>query len=160
MRKQGRSTFGARLPSLVIADVALEECLKAVHKRTDTYHIFVIPRLFTSRWMRLLYKLCDFVFHVQPGSRQWPSDMHEPLFIGISLPLLNRYPWTLRGTQLLVELEGQLCKVQGWGKGDRRDLLQHFLQTPGKLARVSNGVARQVLRMPRTEQVSDEADRG
>ena len=114
-------------PPPVIADVALEECLKAVHKRTDSYHIFVIPRLFTPRWTRLLYKLSDFIFHVQPGSRHWPSDMHEPLFIGISLPLLNRYPWTLRGTPLLVELEGQLRKVQGSGKGDGRDILQQLL---------------------------------
>ena len=61
-------------PPPVIADVALEECLKAVHKRTDCFHIFVIPRLFTPRWMRLLYKLSDFVFHIQPGSPWWPSD--------------------------------------------------------------------------------------
>jgi hypothetical protein len=31
-------------PPPVIADVALEECLKAVHKRTDAFHIFLIPR--------------------------------------------------------------------------------------------------------------------
>ena len=30
-------------PAPVIAEVALEECLKAVHKRMDAYHIFVIP---------------------------------------------------------------------------------------------------------------------
>ena len=84
----------------------------------------------------LLYKLSDFVFHVKPGSRFWPSDMHEPLFIGISLPLLNRYPWSLRGTPSLVGLERQLCEMQGKGQCDRRDILQQLLQTPGVLARV------------------------
>ena len=143
-------------PAPVIADVALEECLKAVHKCTDAFHIFLIPRLFTPRWMRLLYKLSDFVFHVKPGSRFWSSDMHEPLFIGISLPLLNRYPWSLRGTPLLVGLERQLCEVQGKGQGDGRDILQQLLRTPGVLARVSEGVARQVLRMPSAGPVSDE----
>ena len=143
-------------PAPVIADVALEECLKAVHKRTDAFHIFLIPRLFTPRWMRLLYKLSDFVFHVKPGSRFWPSDMHEPLFVGISLPLLNRYPWSLRGTPLLVGLERQLCQVQGQGRGDGRDILQQLLRTPGVLARVSDGVARKVLRMPSAGPVSDE----
>ena len=34
-------------PPPVLADIALEECLKAVHKRTDAYHIFLIPRNFT-----------------------------------------------------------------------------------------------------------------
>jgi hypothetical protein len=79
-------------PAPVIADVALEECLKAIHKRTDAFHVFVIPRLFSPRWMRLLYKLADFVFHIPPGSPHWPCTMHEPLFVGISLPLLNRNP--------------------------------------------------------------------
>ena len=143
-------------PPPVIADVALEECLKAVHKRTDSFHIFVIPRLFTTRWMRLLYKLSDFVFHVQPGSHFWPSDMHEPLFVGISLPLLSRFPWTLRGTPLLVELEGHLCKVQGSGQGDGRDILQQLLRTPGVLARVPEGVACKVLRMSGDGAVSNE----
>jgi hypothetical protein len=27
----------------VIADVALKECMKAIHKRTDAFHIFLIP---------------------------------------------------------------------------------------------------------------------
>jgi hypothetical protein len=30
-------------PPPVIADVTLEECAKAIHKRTDAYHIFLIP---------------------------------------------------------------------------------------------------------------------
>lgn len=36
-------------PPPIIADVALEEALKAIHKRTDAFHIFVIPRLVASR---------------------------------------------------------------------------------------------------------------
>jgi hypothetical protein len=82
-------------PTPVIADDALEECLKAVHKRTDAFHIFVIPRLFSPQWMQLLYKLADLVFHIPPGSPHWPCTMHEPLFVGIALPLLNRNPCTL-----------------------------------------------------------------
>jgi hypothetical protein len=147
-------------PPPVIADVALEECLKAVHKRTDCFHIFVIPRLFTPRWMRLLYKLSDFVFHLQPGSLWWPSDMHEPLFVGISLPLLSRYPWTLRGTPLLVGLDRQLREVQRSGQGDGRHLLQQLLRTPGVLARVSESVACQMLRMPGEGAVSNEEGGG
>jgi hypothetical protein len=34
-------------PPQVLADVALEECLKAVHKRTNGVHIFLIPRLYS-----------------------------------------------------------------------------------------------------------------
>jgi hypothetical protein len=31
------------VPPPIIADVALEECFKAIHKRTDAYRIFLIP---------------------------------------------------------------------------------------------------------------------
>ncbi len=38
-------------PPPIIADVALEECAKAIHKCTDAYHIFLIPRLYSPLWM-------------------------------------------------------------------------------------------------------------
>jgi hypothetical protein len=143
-------------PAPVIADVALEECLKAVHKRTDAYHIFVIPRLFSPRWMRMLYKLADFVFPIPPGATHWPCSMHEPLFIGISFPLLNRPPWTLQRTPLLVGLERQLRQVQATGESNGGDILRQLLRTPRRLAGVSEDVARKVLRMPGNGEVSGE----
>jgi len=83
-------------PPPVIADVALEECMKAVHKRTDAFHIFLIPRLYSPAWLRILYKLSDFTFAIPPCSQHWPRHMHEPLFIGISLPLIRCCPWSVR----------------------------------------------------------------
>jgi hypothetical protein len=83
------------LPPSVIADVTLEECAKAIHKRTDAYHVFLIPRLYSPLWLRMFYKVLDFVFKLPPGSRHWSSPMHKPLFVGISLPLLTRNPWSL-----------------------------------------------------------------
>ena len=40
-----------QVPPPIIADVALEECAKATHKRTDAYHIFLIPRLYSPFWL-------------------------------------------------------------------------------------------------------------
>jgi hypothetical protein len=85
--------------------------------------------------------------------------MYEPLFVGISLPLLNRHPWTFRGTPLLVGLERQLCQVQGSGQGDERDILLQLLRTPRRLACVSENVARKVLQMPGAGEVSSKEDR-
>ena len=70
------------MPPPVIADVALKECMKAVHKRTDAVHIFVIPCLFTPRWTQAFHKLYDFDFSVPVGSTHWPASIHEPLWIG------------------------------------------------------------------------------
>ena len=127
----------------MIAEVALEECPKAVHKRTDAYHIFVILRLFSPRWIRLLYKLANFVFHIPPGSPHWPCSAHECLFVGILLLLLNRHLWTLRRTPLLVGLEPQLREVQVTGESNGGDILCKLLRTPWRLASVSEGVSTQ-----------------
>jgi hypothetical protein len=35
----------------VITNVTLEECAKAIHKPTDAYHVFLIPRLYSPLWM-------------------------------------------------------------------------------------------------------------
>ena len=132
-------------PPPIIADVALEECAKAIHKRTDAYHVFLIPRLYSPLWLRMFYKLSDFVFKIPPGSRHWPSSMHEPLFVGISLPLLPRNPWSLRGTPLLVELEGQLRQVLSSREEDGGNILRQLLRTPRQVASMSEGVARKLL---------------
>ena len=82
-------------PPPVIALVALEEALRARHKRTDATHIFSIPHLCSPSSTRLFFKLADFVFKLLPGTSHWPSTMHKPLFVGISLPLVRHYPWSL-----------------------------------------------------------------
>jgi hypothetical protein len=46
-------------PPPAVADAMLEELLKARHKRTDTYHVIVIPRLMAPKWRRLFHKVSD-----------------------------------------------------------------------------------------------------
>ena len=106
----------------MIADVALEECLKATHKRQDACHIFIVPRLLTPTWRRLFRKLCDFVVIMPVGHPFWPTHMHEPLFLGVSLPFVHHRPWSLRGTPLLVALERDLRQVWASSEKDGRDI--------------------------------------
>ena len=86
--------------------------------------------------------------------------MHEPLFIGISFPLLHRNPWSLRRTPLLVELERQLRQVLCAGEEDGGDILRKLLRTSRQLARVSEGVARKMLRMSGDGAVPNEESGG
>ena len=148
------------IPPLVVADVALEEALRAVHKRSDATHSFVIPRLCTPLWSKLLFKLCDFIFRAPAGSPFWPLDMHEPLWIGIALPFIRYRPWSLRGTPLLVAMARELQEVLSSGKGDGRDILRQLLRVQGRVNAVSERVARGVLRMPGSGKVPDDETHG
>ena len=86
--------------------------------------------------------------------------MHEPLFIGISFPLLHRNPWSLRRTPLLVELERQLRQVLRAGEEDGGDILRKLLRTLRQLASVPEGVARRMLRMSGAGEVPDQQNSG
>ena len=145
-------------PPPVIADVALEECLKATHKRQDACHIFIVPRLLTPAWRRLFRKLCDFVVIVPVGHPFWPTHMHEPLFLGISLPFVQHRPWSLRGTPLLVALERDLRQVWASSEKDGRDILRKLLRTPGRVSAMPKVLARRMLRMPGEGTVSNNED--
>ena len=142
-------------PPPIIADVALEEALKAQHKRTDTTHIVTIPRLYAPSWLRLFHKLCDFIVRIPVGSTHWPSGLHEPLFLGISLPYIRYSPWSLRGTPMLVDLDRRMREMLSSGEGDGGDLLLELLRLPRRLSSVSEDVARGMLRMPRAGKVPD-----
>jgi hypothetical protein len=108
----------------------------------------------------MLYKVSDIVVKFPAGSQHWLSNMHEPLFIGISLPLLTRKPWTFRITPLLVGLERELHQVLRSGEEDGRDLLRKLLRTLRQLASVSESVARKLLRLSGTRKVPVEDDSG
>jgi hypothetical protein len=111
-------------PPPAIADAALEELLKARHKQTDTCHVIVIPRLMAPRWRRLFHKVADLSFVVDANVSFWPSNMFEPLFVGIVFPLsldidhgLSSVPplwWKWAGncvkcSKKVTSLEGVFC---------------------------------------------------
>jgi hypothetical protein len=114
-------------PPPIIADVALEECLKSVHKQTNAYHVFLIPRLYSPLWLRMFYKVSDFVFHISPGNLHWPAALHELLFVGIALPSLNRPPWSLQRMPKVVGLERRVRALFATSEGDGRNLLRELL---------------------------------
>ena len=76
-------------PPPAAADAALEQLLLSRHKRTDLYHVVVIPRLVTPKWRRLFNKVCDFSLVVPTGCSFWPDQMFEPLWLGIVLPCID-----------------------------------------------------------------------
>jgi hypothetical protein len=59
-------------------------------------------------WFRQLYKAADIVFDVPVGADCWPSDMYEPLIVGIVFPFLRHPPWQLRLTPKMFSLARDL----------------------------------------------------
>ncbi len=146
-------------PPPVIADVALEEYLKAIHKLSDAYHIFLVPRLCFPLWLQMFHKFSDFSFHISPGALFWPALMHEPLFVGIALPLLRRKLWSLQQTPLLVGLERKLRGLPDPSNADRQDILHKLLRVPRRFASLQEDLARGMLQVSGDGEVPPSHDR-
>ena len=114
---------------------ALEQLAFSRHKRPDFLHIVVCPRLFTSLWRKRLFKLADCVVEIPAGARAfWPTSMHEPLILGVVLPLVSFPPWQLRRTTEVLDLEGKLREVWKTPHGDERSLLCQLLKLSRRVA--------------------------
>ena len=113
-------------PPPAAADVAIEQLRIARIKRQDSSHIFVCPRLMTPLWMKQVYKACDVVVFVAPGTPGWPADMLEPLLIGFCFPYLDSYPWQLRSTPKMYSFARKLHGVRKTPDVDPGPLLRQF----------------------------------
>ena len=88
-------------------------------------HMFVVPRLMTHLWRKILVKDMDVLFTVQVGKHFWESPQHEPLIVALILPLshVDKYmgPWLSAGTSqarnLVCELDlnFKFYKKGWWG---------------------------------------------
>ena len=85
-------------PPPAAADIAVEYMARAIHKRSNSTHVFLCPRLQTARWFRMLLKATDLVLRIPPGTPVWSLDQHEPLILAISFPLSRDKPWKHGGT--------------------------------------------------------------
>ena len=114
-----------------VADAALKELLKAQNKRTDTFHVLLIPRLMTPRWRHLFNKACDFLFVISPGSSFWSVKIYELLWVGIVLPFTKHRPWCLRRAPLLVEIRRSLHEVLETCEADHGIICGNFCFSRG-----------------------------
>ena len=117
------------VPPPAVAGNTMEELIRSRHMNPRVPHIFVCPRLMTYGWRKSLMKTAGTIFYVAPGSKSfWPKEMHEPLLIDLVLPFIDVYPWQLRRSPKLLELERQLQDM--WNHSDRneRSILRRFWQ--------------------------------
>lgn len=123
-----RRSYVWALPPTV-AGVAVEELIKARHKRPFSSHVFVCSRLFTHAWQKRLFKTADIVLTIPPGAPFWLKEMFEPLILAICLPLSTRRPWGMRQSCSLLAMEGQLHAVWKGESGIAGAILHKFLKS-------------------------------
>ncbi len=121
-------------PPPAIADLAVDELEESRHKRKHLSHIFLTPRLLTFAWRKKLFKICDLVFEIPPGSRPfWPSCEHEPLIVGLTLRFSSCSPWQVKRGADLLELDRALREVWKIQAGDERSILRQFCLSPERM---------------------------
>jgi hypothetical protein len=65
----------------------------------------------TAKWRRLLNKVADFIVSIPVGCPIWPHEMHEPLTLAFICPLVDRKPWILRDSDLVVHLDASVSRM-------------------------------------------------
>ena len=88
-----------------LGSVALMYLWKSVHKRPDRNHVFVIPKIMTYSWRKIMLKTCDVLFCIGIRHPLWGQCMYGSLFVAVYLPLLQCYPWTYRRSLSVLALE-------------------------------------------------------
>jgi hypothetical protein len=132
-------------PPPAAADVALEELRKARIKRQDSTHFFICPRLMSPEWLKQLNKTADLTFNVPPGTPGWPTDLFEPLTIGIVFPFLRSRPWQLKGTPKMFHLARQVRKMFKEEVLDASDFLRKLLLEFKRIFAMPADVVRRML---------------
>ena len=142
-------------PPPIIGDVAVEELRKARHKRQQSMHVFIIPRLMQPFWRKQLYKAADLVLSLPPGHLYWPVNMFEPLTIAIIFPFIRHKPWQLRGCTRLMDLGRTLSEV--WKEDSRLEgpLLRELSSFHREVSALSRDLACTMLYSVRPGSVSN-----
>ena len=146
-------------PAPAAAAAAVEELRKARHKRVESTHVFIVPRLMAPLWRKHLYKAADIVLTIPPGHKAWPEEMLEPLTIAFCFPYLSHSPWQLKRSQILLELGRTLHEVWNSDPSAEGPVLRQLWKLPTRLANLSEVVAQSLLRGEVKPEVSRRATR-
>jgi hypothetical protein len=138
-------------PAPSVAKFAVEELRRARLKRHESCHIFVCPRMFTTKWRKQLYKVADLVFEIPCGVvDSWDDSQYEPLVVGIVFPFVTYRPWQLRNTPKLLAVARKLRTLWKEDPASARDFLRKFCLFTRTLDTLSKGLVWELLQTPHT----------
>ena len=128
------------------AAYALEEIGMIQTKRCDKFcAIVTVPCLLRPTWLRLFCPQVDVYFTVPPSHPFWPKSMHEPLLVGICLPLLKHEPWSWLESPGVVGFGRKVSALLKDDHGRARDILRKFWLSTKRIPHLPAGVVRKLL---------------
>ena len=126
--------------------VALEQYMTARLKRGDSVGaVVLIPDLMRPEWFRRFSKEMDFIITIPGRWPEWPSEMHEALLMGFSLPLLRCYPWRWGRSPAVVAFARAVSAVFKMDTLYARDLLREFWILTSRVPTLPHGLVRSLL---------------
>jgi hypothetical protein len=140
--KKGRYVWS---PPPGAAPAALEQLRKSRHKRQNSTHLFICPRLLYPLWQRSLFRSADLILEIPAGHPAWPANMHEPLILAIYFPFISHRPWQLKRSPCLLDVEGYLQRMFKACEGAEGLVLRQLWSFSRRLASMSSELAWKVL---------------
>jgi len=134
------------VPAPAAGQHAIEQLRQARLKRTESTHLFLIPRIFTSLWRKQLYKVADLVVELPFDSKYWIETLqHEPLTFAFIFPFIPQKPWQLKRTYALLGMGRLLRSLWKENPLSTWDILQQFLSWTGRIFTMPEGMVWKML---------------
>jgi len=139
------------VPPPAAGQFAVEELRAARNKRTQSLHIFLIPRLFTPLWKRQLSRVSDLYLELPFVEGVWDKSIyHEPLTLVFIFPFLTHSPWRLRRSSTFLEMGRMLPRLWKEGNIPPGTLLRQLLSFSRDLESMSKDMVCKMLRSSRS----------
>jgi hypothetical protein len=108
--------------------------------------VVLVPGLMRPEWFRRFVRTVDVYFVIPAGAcPEWPASMHEPLTVGIYLPLFSASPWDWRRVPFLVPFAREMSSMYKAGDPSGRDFLREFWASSGELSEMPGSMVSRVL---------------
>jgi hypothetical protein len=95
---------------------------------------------------------------MKAGSEAWPSEMFEPLTIGIVFPFLDVRPWQIKGTSKMLQLGRTMPPMLEDSNLFTGNLLRKLYQQMWNLRTMPESVVRRVLYFASNDTVPRQAE--
>jgi hypothetical protein len=115
---------------------AIEELGVARLKRHNILRgVVLVPMLLHNEWFRRFIKTVDVYFTIPSGSiPEWPKEMHEPLTVGLYLPLFRHQPWDWKRVPFMVPFGSAMSTMHKESDSLTRDILRKFWNSSTRVA--------------------------